>query len=150
MKKILYDTNAQKLVTYQHPNGEPIIGLESYLLVLDLIEHDMPQNLGPCDIVRPTESIDLDALQVVRGWQVETAPKQWANAQTFMDAFTDTEKAMIALSADPTIAGMRLTLSTWLSPMHPDDARVQGGLDRLVTLGILTPERKAAIIETAS
>jgi hypothetical protein len=55
------------------------------------------------------------------------------------------EKAAIALRVDPTIAALRLELSTWLSEVHADDARVVLGLDKLVELGIITQARKDEI-----
>ena len=74
------------------------------------------------------------------------AYKIWPNVQAFMAAFTMPEKAQIALSTDPTIAALRLELTTWLSDVHSDDSRVVLGLDKLVELGILTTERKNAIL----
>lgn len=147
--KILYDLIGQKLQPYPRDDDGDVVGLDPSYLVLDVIQQEQPTvSLG--QVLRATESIDLDARQVVRGWTIETMPPQWINAQAFMAAFTDQEKAAIALSADPAIAGMRLTLSTWLSAMHPDDPRVSGGLARLVTLGIINEQRKAEIIATAA
>lgn len=93
-----------------------------------------------------------------KGWQEVSAPEppspppppMWSNAQAFMAAFSMEEKAAIALSTDPTVAALRLELSTWLSAVHVDDERVQMGLNRLVELEILTNDRKNAIISVAS
>ncbi len=95
------------------------------------------------------EEIEAARAQAMETWQAEQPAPQWDNAQDFMAAFTMPEKAQIALSGDATIAALRLELSTWLSAVHPSDARVQAGLNRLVELGIITAERKTEIINTA-
>lgn len=77
-------------------------------------------------------------------------PPQWENVQSFMAAFTMQEKAAIALSTDPTIAALRLELTTWLSSVQADSDAVQTGLDKLVDLQILTPQRKTEILATAT
>lgn len=88
---------------------------------------------------------------VERQWSIrEKTPdelqKIWPNVQAFMAEFTMPEKAQISLSTDPTIAALRLELTTWLSDVHSNDSRVVAGLDKLVELGILTNERKNAIM----
>lgn len=77
-------------------------------------------------------------------------PPMWSNAQAFMAAFSMEEKAAVALSTDPTLAALRFELSTWLSTVHADDARVMAGLNKLVELGIISAERKTEILATAS
>lgn len=81
-------------------------------------------------------------------WVIQDKPayKIWANAQAFMAEFTTDEKAGIALSTDPTIAALRLELSTWFSEVHSSDPRVVAGLDKLVELDIITEARKAEIV----
>lgn len=82
------------------------------------------------------------------GWVIPPKPdyKQWANVQYFMDEFTVEERAHIALSTDPMIASLRLTLTTWLSNVLSNDPRVSLGLSKLVEAGILTPERVQQIL----
>ena len=77
-------------------------------------------------------------------------PLQWENTQSFMAAFTMQEKAAIALSTDPTIAALRLELTTWLSSVPANSPAVLTGLDKLVDLQILTPQRKTEILATAT
>lgn len=77
-------------------------------------------------------------------------PPQWENVQSFMAAFTMQEKAAIALSTDPTIAALRLELTTWLSSVPANSPAVLTGLDKLVELQILTPQRKTEILATAT
>lgn len=109
------------------------------------------------DITRRETDPAIIANLLRKGWQEVAAPPpppppppMWMNAQAFMAAFTMEEKAAVALSSDPIIAALRLELSTWLSPVHVDDERVQLGLNRLVELEILTNDRKNAIISVAS
>jgi hypothetical protein len=72
--------------------------------------------------------------------------KVWPNAQAFLTEFTFPEMAAISLSADPTIAALRLLLSAWAGEVYSDDERVQTGLDALVSLGIISNERRAEIL----
>ncbi len=58
-----------------------------------------------------------------------------------MAEFTMPEKAQIALSVDPTIAALRLEMSTWFSQVLNNDERVTTGLQRMVDLGIISPSR---------
>lgn len=87
---------------------------------------------------------------VVRDKIAEELRKVWPNVQSFMAAFTMQEKAAIALSTDPTIAALRLELTTWLSQVLSNDSRVQMGLNKLVELGILTEQRKQEILLLAA
>jgi hypothetical protein len=72
--------------------------------------------------------------------------KVWPNSQAFLTEFTFPEMAAISLSADPTIAALRLLLSAWAGEVYSDDERVQTGLDALVATGILTEQRRAEIL----
>lgn len=76
----------------------------------------------------------------------EESIKKWANAQSFMAEFTMEEKGAIALSTDPTIAALRLELSTWFSQVYSNDPRVVAGLDKLVEVEIITETRRTEII----
>jgi hypothetical protein len=93
--------------------------------------------------------------RVERQWLIadlspeEIAQKQqkiWPNVQQFMAEFTMSEKAAVALSTDPTLAALRLELSTWFSTVHSNDPRVVMGLDKIVELGIISTDRKTEII----
>lgn len=96
----------------------------------------------------PTEA-ELDASHAAAeaAWNAaQNPPKRWPDAEQFMAEFQLPELAAISLSTEPIVAALRLMLSTWLSPVHSDDPRVQQGLDALVAAGILTSERRAAIV----
>jgi len=72
--------------------------------------------------------------------------KSWANVEAFISEFTLDEMAKIGLSTDPTIAALRFLLSGWRSQVLSDDPRVVQGLTALVTLAIISDERRAQIL----
>jgi hypothetical protein len=68
--KILYDTETQSLKRYPRGDEDPVVGLDARYLVLELIEQEKPDHDPATHYLRRTESIDLDTLQVVRGWEL--------------------------------------------------------------------------------
>lgn len=98
--------------------------------------------------IGPGDKPSLEELQTA--WDQLQQIKTWPNVQSFMVAFTMQEKAAIALSTDPTIAALRLELTTWLSSVPANSPAVLTGLDKLVELQILTPQRKTEILATAT
>lgn len=74
----------------------------------------------------------------------EKARKVWPDVSTFLSEFTQSELDGIATSEH--LATYRLLLASWTRNVWSDDARILAGLDALVSLGILTAERKAEII----
>lgn len=150
--KLLFHIPTQTLKAYPRADDEPVVGLSAEYEVFEVIQELQPSFDATTHTCTAMENIDAQSKTVTRGWTVEEMPprpKVWMNAQAFMAAFTMDEKAAIALSNDLTIAALRLELSTWLSPVHVNDERVQLGLNRLVELEILTNDRKNAIISVA-
>jgi len=142
--KILFHTPTATLKPYPRADEEPVIGLDPSYEIFDVVQEALPVYDEATQYLTATETIDVPAKTVTRGWQTNALPttKVWANVQEFMAVFTMAEKAAIALSADPTVAALRLELSTWLSEVHADDERVVLGLDKLVELGIIAQDRK--------
>ena len=68
--KILYDTQTQSLKTYPRSDDQPVVGLDPRYLVLDLIQQEKPSHDPATYYLRRTEAIDLDNLQVTRGWEL--------------------------------------------------------------------------------
>jgi hypothetical protein len=68
--KLLYNTQTAQLVSYNRSDDEPPVGLEPHYLVLDLVQAEQPDHDPATHYLRRTESIDLDTLQVMRGWQL--------------------------------------------------------------------------------
>jgi hypothetical protein len=122
-----------KTLSWLRPNAQWSIDNNDYA---QLIWHDSE--------APPT----LEELQAA--WDQLQQIKTWPNVQSFMVAFTMQEKAAIALSTDPTIAALRLELTTWLSSVPANSPAVLTGLDKLVELQILTPQRKTEILATAT
>lgn len=92
---------------------------------------------------------DHERENVLRGWAESMLAQQiktWQNVQAFMGEFTMDEKAGIAISTDPIIAALRFELTTWLSSVRADDARVIAGLNRLEELQIIDSDRKNSIL----
>lgn len=74
------------------------------------------------------------------------ARKSWDNSSMFIQEFTLTEMASISLSQDPTVAALRLLLSTWFGEVWSDDPRVQSGLSALINSGIINETRRDEIL----
>jgi hypothetical protein len=74
------------------------------------------------------------------------ARKSWDNSSMFIQEFTLTEMAAISLSQDPTVAALRLLLSTWFGEVWSDDPRVQSGLSALIDSGIINEARRDEIL----
>lgn len=75
------------------------------------------------------------------------ARKIWPNTQAFLAEFTIAEMAGIGLSADPTIAALRVMLSVWSGQIYSDDERVVTGLAALHIAGIITTQRRIQITQ---
>lgn len=145
--KILFHVPTQALVPYPRNDDEPVVGLDPAYEIFDVIQESDPVYNPATQYLSTTETIDTTAKTVTRGWEIIDLPdyKIWANAQGFMAEFTTPEKADIAVSVDPTIASLRLELSTWFSEIYANDYRVITGLNRMVQLNILTEARRTEI-----
>lgn len=96
----------------------------------------------------PTEQEIADSYDAaLAAWNHEqNPPKRWPDVEEFISEFTMEEMAAIGLSTDPTIAALRFLLSGWRSQVLSDDPRVVQGLTALVTLAIISDERRAQIL----
>lgn len=98
------------------------------------------------------QSASLTAVErerVMRGWAESIYHQQvkiWPDDRAFWDAFTPQEKVAISMSADESIAYLRMELLTWTGAVHANDARVVAGLNRLEQVGILTPQRRQEVV----
>jgi hypothetical protein len=72
--------------------------------------------------------------------------KIWADAGTFLDSFTFAEQGAISLSTHTTGAALRLILATWKTEIWSDDPRIVAGFAALVEAGIITTERRDALL----
>lgn len=147
--KALYDTVAQKVKPYPRNDDENVVGLDPIYVSLEVTQEPKP-TLQAGESLNATETVNIEQLTVTYGWNVTaTTPpdhKTWPNVQQFMAEFTMAEKAQIGLSTDMTIAALRIELTTWLSTVESNDARVVTGLNKLVELAIIDEARKAEIL----
>jgi hypothetical protein len=75
------------------------------------------------------------------------ARKIWPSSADFWANFIDTEKLAILASTIAGIILLREELRLWTGAVWSDDTRVQSGLAGLVAVGILTDDRKQAILK---
>lgn len=94
------------------------------------------------------EVIELTAEEIAENAVMATR-KVWPTVTQFWDEFTDAEQYGIEVSTDPEIVVLRAKLKLWLSDVWSDDPRIVYALAKLVAIGILTEERRAAILQKA-
>jgi hypothetical protein len=75
--------------------------------------------------------------------------KVWPTVSEFWAEFEGAEKYAIEVSSDPEIIVLRADLKLWLKDVWSDDPRIVYALGKLVTVGILTEERRASILQKA-
>lgn len=146
--KILFHTPTQSLRPYPRQDNLPVVDLDPAYQIFDLLQYPQPEYDPKTHYLEATEAIEVAQTRVVRSWaiqELQLADPGWPNVQAFMTSFTMPEIAAVSLSTDPTIAALRLTLSTWLGRVEVPDLRVQTGLNKMVELGIISADRKAEI-----
>jgi hypothetical protein len=74
------------------------------------------------------------------------ARKVWATSARYLTEFNLQEMAAISLSPDPTIAALRLLMSSWDGEVWSDDPRVIAGLDALEANQIIDATRRSEIL----
>jgi hypothetical protein len=72
--KLLYDLTSDLLVPYPRTDNEPVVGLDPAYLEMDLIQAEQPTYNPTTHRLEPTETIDLDARTVTRGWELIKLP----------------------------------------------------------------------------
>jgi len=90
---------------------------------------------------------DLQAQISALTAQPERPPgKWWKNSAKFLQEFTAEELLAIHTSQVPLVVQLLMTLLAWTDEVWSSDQRIIMGLQALVSLGVLTPERRAAIL----
>jgi hypothetical protein len=93
------------------------------------------------------EELDATRENAQAEWdRQQNPPKSWPDVEAFISEFTIEEMAKIGLSTDPTIAALRFLLSGWRSQVLSDDPRVVQGLTALVSVAIISDERRTEIL----
>lgn len=72
--------------------------------------------------------------------------KWWPHAAAFLEEFTPDELFAVHTSQVPLVVQLLMTLLAWTGEVWSADSRISMGLQALVSLQILTPERRAAIL----
>lgn len=120
-----------------------------HLAFLGRFANQVGEQLTFTDGLPPPTQEELDATrdEAQAEWdRQQNPPKSWPDVEAFISEFTMDEMAQIGLSTDPTIAALRFLLSGWRSQVLSDDPRVVQGLTALVTLAIISDERRAQIL----
>ncbi len=147
--KILFDTRASKFIPHPHADGTPIPGLSDYIEVYDLVVEAPAEHDTSTHHAVPFETADHVNKKLMRGWEIVPNPptvKTWPTLTEFWQEFTAEEKLAIINSTDAQVKLLYSEMSTWAYTYRADDPRVTAGLDLLVSVGILTAERKDVIL----
>jgi len=79
--------------------------------------------------------------------QPERPPgKWWPSSASFLEEFTADELLAIHTSQVPLVVQLLMTLLAWNDEVWSSDARIMMVLQALVSLDVLTPERRSAIL----
>ncbi len=120
-------------------------------LMAELVKIPKPEPI-PGKIAEPV--LVWTETSCTRDWEIrdmtpselaDSIRKVWASSIQFLGEFTMPELGGIGVSIDPTIAAMRLILSSWIGPIYSDDPRVVMGLAAIEAAGIISAERRAQI-----
>lgn len=147
---LLNDSGEPRMETvppYERPEGyvDPIL--------LPLIKKEAPVYNQFTEKVEPIIKWFQD--RVERDWQilpltpeeiVIKSRKVWSTSARYLNEFTLLEIGQISLSTDPTIAALRLLMSSWDGEVWSDDLRVVAGLDALESNGIIDSSRRSEIL----
>jgi hypothetical protein len=93
------------------------------------------------EVVRDWEQVDLTQAEIVA-----QARKVWPSKAEFWAEFTPSEQEAIAACEVPGIKRLVITMSVHSGEMWSDADQVVDGLNALVTVGIISAERRAVII----
>lgn len=110
MPRILYDTETGLLQPYPRQDDEPVVGLDPRFTSLNLIQEVQPNHDPATERLEPTETIDIHAATVTRGWQLVPLPPpppgpdwpQFRQAIRIENGFS--AAFMAAFNADPMVA----------------------------------------------
>lgn len=112
MARILYNTTTAQFLPYPRLDDQPVIGLDPSLLVLDLIQLEAPSYDPATHRLELTETIDLQAGTVTRGWQAVPLPPappapDWDQFRQALQTENGFPSAWLAaFQANPQVAGL--------------------------------------------
>jgi hypothetical protein len=133
--KAIYNTQNSAILPWPRIDEEPVVGLASHLLEMDVVQEEKPEYDSATQRLEKTEVIDAEAQTVTRGWSVAEVPAatytapDWVDAQQFSGNRTTT---MLYLKLQLDAAGKT----------SPKLAAVQAWLDALIVAGVTQPEER--------
>lgn len=72
---VLFNTATQQVVPYPRHDTNPVEGLDSQYIVLEVIQqNEVPVDPAVQDLIG-TETVDLDNFKFIRGWEVVSKPR---------------------------------------------------------------------------
>jgi hypothetical protein len=84
--KLLYDTISQTVLAWPRLDDEPVVGLEPHLLEMTVIQEDAPTYNSETQMLVLTQTIDIEAKTVTRGWNVVERPPALYSAEEWLTA----------------------------------------------------------------
>lgn len=84
--KALWDLDELKVVSYPRNDDEPVVGLDSRYVIVNLMREPEPAYNPVEEYLIPTTTIDLDALAYTYGWSVQILPPPGPDYQGFYSA----------------------------------------------------------------
>jgi len=133
--KLLYNTEAQKLLPWPRIDDEPVVGLAAHLLEMDVVQEEKPEYDSATQRLEKTETIDAEERTVTRGWEIVEIPEptytpaDWVDAQGF------------AGNRSTTMLYLKLQLDA-ASKFSPALTAVQAWLDQMIVAGVTQPEER--------
>ena len=84
--KLLYNTQTNAVLPWPRIDDEPVVGLDSHLLEMTVVQEDQPAFDPATQRLDKTEVIDTEARTVTRGWSVVEAPVATMTAEEAVGA----------------------------------------------------------------
>jgi hypothetical protein len=133
--KALYDTQTQALLPWPRIDEEPVVGLASHLLEMDVVQGPQPAYDPATQRLEKTEVIDVEARTVTRGWSVVEVPAPTFTAAEWVD------QQGFAGNRSTTMLYLKLKLDG-ASKSSPKLTAVQAWLDGMIVAGVTQPEER--------
>ena len=95
--KALYDTTTAKLLPWPRIDDEPVVGLAPHLLEMTVVQQDKPAYDPAAQRLEKTETIDVDARLVTRGWNVVDMPAPIFTAEDWITGQGYTATRLVSL-----------------------------------------------------
>ena len=115
--KILFDTESRTLLPWPRLDDEPVVGLASHLLAMDLIEEAKPTFDPSSEKLVMTEAIDEQALTVTRSYVVQSIPPLAFTAEQWISRFLTPLQVIALQRLELSLVGSGQALGPSMSAM---------------------------------